>query len=93
MPKFLATGYYCETWKLLVEADTAEEAQDIADANIFEDGIEVDGYLDDMTLEEVADDFSLYNAANVPIVPVEEVEVCAPSPCDGCGDYGRKHRE
>lgn len=56
MPKFLATGYYCEIWKLLVEADTAEEAQDIADANIFEDGIEVDGYFDKKTLEEVADD-------------------------------------
>lgn len=76
MKKWLVTGYYCETWKLLVEADTKEEAEDYADANLFDEGIEADGFLDDMEIEEVADDFNLLSGTTAPI---EEIEVRAPT--------------
>lgn len=60
MPKFLVTVDYVEIWKMLVEAESKEEAEDIAAADIFDNGFEVDGYMDDMKIQEVSDNFALF---------------------------------
>lgn len=60
MPKFLVTVDYVEIWKMLVEAESKEEAEDIATADIFDNGFEVDGYMDDMKIQEVSDNFTLF---------------------------------
>ena len=61
MPKFLVTMDYVEIWKMLVEAGSEEEAEDIATADIFDNGFEVDGYMDDMEIQKVSDNFTLFD--------------------------------
>ena len=70
MPKFLVTAYYTQTWEMLVEAENEEEMEDITSADIFDNGFKVDECLNDMEIQQVADDFTLFGD-----VPVAESEI------------------
>ena len=61
MPKFLVTAYYTQTWEMLVEAENEEEMEDITSADIFDNGFKVDECLNDMEIQQVADDFTLFD--------------------------------